>query len=209
MTTRKSPASLAEITTCREGGRGNGRRTADECDLAAHPHIGEAVMAIDPAGRAGVIAHIGIPGAGHLLIGAWHIGVMVARHDGDVMRVASLREPFRHRLDFQGGGEIHEISGDRQMVGLARFDVFHQARQRAWKKMAHTIPVPIDETGDPLGGEFAQGELRQRAKVNVGNMREFEHHHRLAHIRDKGNHLNGLSYSAVRLFRRTKVAVAL
>ncbi len=110
-----------------------------------------------------------------LLVCAGHIGVVVARHDRDFIGVARFRKPFGNRLDLQGRGEIDEISGNRQVIRIAHLDVLHQAVERPGKEVAHPVPVPVDESGDPLGGEFAEGEIGQRPQVDIGYMRKFEH----------------------------------
>ncbi len=110
-----------------------------------------------------------------LLVSPRYIGVVIARHNGDFVRLAGLRQPFRYGFDFQGRCEIDEITGNRKMIRIALFDVFHQAVERPGKEMANPVPVPVDEAGDPLRGEFAEGEVRQWPQMDVGYMRKFEH----------------------------------
>ncbi|MNV69293.1 hypothetical protein D3C71_1621980 [compost metagenome] len=149
-------------------------------------------MALMPIDRGAIGAHEGIPGARRLLIGAGHIGVVIARDDRDVGRIAGLLEPAGHRRDLQRRGEVHQVSGDRHMVGIALLDIGHQAVERAREQVPAAVPVPVDEAGDALGGKFPQGEIGQGAEMDIGDMGKFEHRPRLAHIPDEGNQVAGL-----------------
>ncbi|MEY9790483.1 hypothetical protein ABIE77_005042 [Sinorhizobium fredii] len=95
--------------------------------------------------------------------------------------------------DLQGGGKIDEVAGDRQMVRIAFFDIVHQTCERSGKEVARPVPVPIDETGDALGGEFAKRQVGQRAEMDVRNMRKFEHRFGLEPFLVKLNHSVGSS----------------
>src|SRR4051794_11585646 len=82
---------LHEETIGHEGRRGARRRDPDQRDVAAHAQIWEGI-AVDRRVDT-VAAHPRRPRPADLVEGAGHIGIMVSRHDRNVMRWPQRLEP--------------------------------------------------------------------------------------------------------------------
>ena len=101
-----------------------------------------------------------------------HIGIVIAGDGGDPLRRAEGAKPFGGKDKFLGQPEIHEISGDRDVVRLTADEVLHQHVEHI--AAMHELPpaMPIDVTEHALAEKVAAAGPRHRAQMNVGQMGE-------------------------------------
>ncbi len=165
---------LAEKAVGHEGRGGARRRHADQRHLAAHAQIGKGVA----VGRRvqAVARHPGAPGAADLVEGARHIGVVIARHDRNILGRAQRLQPEPRQLDLAVERQIDEVAGDGEMVDAGRLDVGDDRAEHAVMHDVAAVALPVDVADHALGREVAIGYIGKRTEMDIGNMREPEHH---------------------------------
>ena len=103
-----------------------------------------------------------------------HIGIVIAGDGGDPLRRAEGAKPFGGKDEFLRQAEIHEISGDRDVVRLAADEVLHQHVEHI--AAMHELPpaMPIHVAEHALAEKIAAPCPRHRAQMDVGQMGEGE-----------------------------------
>ena len=111
---RQQLAELFKLVAVQSPGRGErqGRqrsRKADQRQRAALSHVRKSLAV--------VAAHE----VGEVLLGkarrGLHIGIVVAGHGADVVRIAQRIEPGARRRELVGERQVDEVAGDRDVVG--------------------------------------------------------------------------------------------
>ena len=86
----------------------------------ARPQIGEGI-AVEIALDA-VATHPGRPQPAGLVEGPGHVGIVISRHDGHILRLAERLQPEPGEIEFGVQRQVHEIAGHREMIDLCDLD---------------------------------------------------------------------------------------
>lgn len=73
---------------------------------------------------------------------------MIAGNDRGVGRIAERAQPGGGGTDLDAAGQVDEVAGDGQMIGLMSADVVEQQIQRAAEKVLASISMPVHKAGD-------------------------------------------------------------
>jgi hypothetical protein len=77
--------------------------------------------------------------------------------------------------EFAGEGEVHQVAGDGDVVGLVLGHVGDKSRQDIRVEAMGTVAVPVHIAERALRDEVAAADFRQRAEMRVSDMGEEEH----------------------------------
>ncbi len=168
------------------------RGHADQRDIAAAAQIGEADRARDSVA---VAMQIGRPGGERLPEHAGHIGVVIARHDGDVLRRTEGLQPFARRDDLAGQADIDEVAGDGDVVRPLRDQIVEQPGQHRSGQRMHAAAAPVHIAEHPFRGELAGADARQRTEMRIGEMGEDEHRATEYRLSPGGDSREGRGYA--------------
>ena len=165
------PADLlaAEASRRHKGRRRQRGRQSDQRQRAAPAHERKRRL-----GRI-VAAHVVAPMQLRMLRGRAYIGIVIAGHQGDVVRRPERREPGARRRVFAGERDVDEVAGHRDVVGRLRLQVGHDAREHVGAMDQVALAPPVQKAGGALADELGQSRLRQRREMRVRQMREHEH----------------------------------
>src|SRR5437867_1016957 len=106
-----------------------------------------------------------------------HIGVVVAGHDGDILRLAKPRKERARGRELGREREIDEIAGDRDVVDGLRLEVGHDAIEYGGAVEVPAPFLPVDVAADPLAHELERRGRRQRREMRVRQVRQHEGRH--------------------------------
>ena len=102
-----------------------------------------------------VAAHIFFP-FGHLFFRRANIGIVIARHDRDVVRRADTGKPRTRLREFVGQREIDEVAGDRDVVGPLRPDIGNHSVQHIAPVEGLPAALPVQIAERALARELTQ-----------------------------------------------------
>ena len=148
------------------------RRHADQRQRPAPPQ--EREVGFDRARR--VAAHVVAPVLLRRRDAAAHIGVVIARHQGHVGGRAERIEPGARRRVFVRQRQIDEVAGDRDVVRRLRLEIGDDAREHVRPVDRFALAPPVDEAGRALADQLDKPRLRQRRKMRIRQMRQYECH---------------------------------
>ena len=109
---------LAQGAGGEQGRLGHAARQADQRHRSAPAQGREDVEA--GRRRLAVARDVGAPQAEALGPGRGDIDVVVAGNDGDVVRAAEPGQPFGGAAELGGQRDVHQVAGQRDVVGLLR-----------------------------------------------------------------------------------------
>jgi hypothetical protein len=138
-----------------------------------------------------VAGHPAAPGAAHLVEGSRHIGVVIARHHGNVISAAEHFKPLPGHVDLDVERQVDEVAGHRDMVRLGCLHIGHDRIYDIVMQELAPVAMPVHVAGDPLGDEIAIGYIGKRTKMDVGKMREPEHKDLLTHDPERMTDFSG------------------
>ncbi len=126
-----------------------------------------------------IAAHPRFPFAAGPVERTRNIGIVIAGHNRDIIRVAQFRQPVGGDIYFQIESQIDQIASDGNVIGRLRQHVGYKFIE--YRPMHCTLAVaqPVDITGDTLRGQFAISHTRQWRKVDIGDVSEAKHKARL------------------------------
>ena len=114
-----------------------------------------------------------------MLANAGHIGIVISRHQRNVVRRADAFQPFSRRGEFQRQRDVDEIAGDRDVAGMLRVHVGDEFVQHFAAMNGVALALPVHVADGALAGEVAQPRLRHRAEMRIGQVRKQEGCHGL------------------------------
>ncbi len=81
---------------------------------------------------------------------AGHIGVVIARDDGDIGRRAEPCKPASGGCELLAQADIGEVAGNDDMVGIVRPHVGEKAIEAAGGHVAGAVETPVGVADQPL-----------------------------------------------------------
>ena len=107
--------------------------------------------------------------------GLAHIDVVIAGHQGDVLRRSQRFKPGARRWIFGRQRDVDEVAGHRDVVGCLCLEVGDDARKHVAAMDQAALAPPVDKAGRAFADELVQARLRQRPEMRIRQMREHEH----------------------------------
>jgi hypothetical protein len=99
---------------------------------------------------------------------------VVAGNDGEAGGAIEGRQPGGGAAEFLRQCDIHQIAGQRDVIGLASLDVGHDAGQRLGHMEMHAVAPPVEVARGALVEELP-GAGRRHGQMRIGQMRQGEH----------------------------------
>src|SRR5437763_1972884 len=127
--------------------RRNRRADSNQNDGPASAHEWKPGRRI---GQHGVATHIVGPMSLRMAPLRPHIGVVIAGHDGDVLRRAEPPEEGVGLRIFRWKRKIDQVAGDRDMVDGLCLQIVHNAVEHGGEMEMPAPLVPVDEAADTL-----------------------------------------------------------
>jgi hypothetical protein len=85
-----------------------------------------------------------------------HVGVVIARHQGDVARRSERGKPGARRWVFAGKRDVDEVAGHRDVVRGLRLEICGNAREHFGAMDAVALAPPIEKAGGAFVGELRE-----------------------------------------------------
>ena len=154
----------AQIPRSNEQGGRNARRQTDQGHVATHPQIREF-----PA-PARFAACPWRESTGEIGQGAAHIGIVIARHETDILGRTQGFQPFAGELELRRKTNVRNVAGHRDMVWMMGLHVRDDLLKDTHIVDARAGACPVQIAGDTFADEFDPAGTRQRSEMGVGQM---------------------------------------